>query len=198
VRSEATSFARTPRVRSFLPYASRLTLRASHLTLHASRPRGFTLIEILIVLVIVGITIALVGVNLQRDPKGALREEAQRLALLLTAARSEAIATGKSLAWVADPPNYGFYRRGEDRKWTDPMSEQPLGQGALPEPIRLALVQINKVNVPVKSPLVFSASGLNPPFRLVLESSGTQMQVVGEAGGAIRAVDATNQVTAAQ
>jgi general secretion pathway protein H len=188
------SFVRAPRVAFFAPHASRLTPHTSRLTPHGLLPHGFTLIEILIVLVVIGITIALVGVNLQRDPKNALREEAQRLALLLTAARSEAIATGKSLAWIADPPTYGFYRRGEDRKWTDPMSEAPLSQGTLPEPIRIALVQINKANVPVNSPLVFSASGLNPPFRVVLESSNIQMLVVGDAGGAIRAADVTDQM----
>lgn len=172
--------------------------RAWRFSPYPGLPSGFTLIEILVVLVVIGITIAMVGVNLQRDPKAALREEAQRLALLLSAARSEAIATGKSLAWVADPPNYGFYTRGEDRKWTEPMGEAPLSQGTFPEPIRLALVQINRANVPVNTPLVFSASGLNAPFRLALESSGIQMLVIGEAGGTIRAAEVTDQPVAAR
>ena len=160
--------------------------------------RGFTLIEILVVLVVIGISIALVGVNLHRDPNHELREQSQRLALLLQAARSEAITSGKSLAWIAQPPNYGFYTRGDDRKWTVAMTDEPFGPGVFPGQISLADVQINRARVPVDTALVFSASGLNPSFRLELDYAGARMLVLGDAGGSIRAGEATEPTAAVQ
>lgn len=146
---------------------------------------GFTLVEILIVLVIIGITIALVSVNFRRDAKGELRDEALRLSLLLEAARTEAITTGKSLAWIATPPSYGFYKRDEERRWTVPLNDPPLSQGTLPAQIALADVRINRAQVPVDTPLVFSASGFNPSFRLELAAGRERMLVYGDAGGNI-------------
>ncbi len=156
----------------------------------ASVARGFTLIEILVVLVIIGIGIALVSVNFRRDAKSELREEAQRLALLLQAARSEAINTGKPLAWIAMPPNYGFYRRDADRRWSVAIDDPPFTRGTLPAQISLADLQINRAQMPVATPLVFSASGLNTPFRLQLESAGERMLVIGDAAGNIRSGEA--------
>ena len=177
---------------SFIPSTS------SGQALHPSRAPGFTLIEILVVLVIIGITIALIGVNLQRDGKSELREQSQRMALLLQAARSEAIGTGKSLAFVAQPPNYGFYTRGEERKWTVALTDPPFSQGELPTPMVFADFQINRARVPVDTPLVFSASGLNPSFRLELDYGSARMLVLGDAGGNIRASEVTEQAASAQ
>ena len=53
---------------------------------------GFTLVEVLVVMVLVGITLALIGLNLMPDDGRTVRNEAQRLALLLEQARDEAVA----------------------------------------------------------------------------------------------------------
>ena len=147
--------------------------------------RGFTLVEILVVLVIIGITIALISVNFRRDPKSELRTEAQRLTLLLQAARTEAITTGKPLAWIALPHAYGFYQRDAERRWSVALTEPPFAQTALPTQISVADVNINRAQMPIDTPLVFSASGLNQPFRLELAAGGERMQVQGDAGGHI-------------
>jgi len=153
---------------------------------------GFTLVEILIVLVIIGIGIALVSVNFRVDPKAQLRDETQRLALLLQATRTEAISTGKSLAWIAGPTKYGFYTRDEDRRWTVAFNDPPLAESNLPSQMTLADVQINGAKVPVATPLIFSSSGLNTPFQLELRTIGERgehMWIVGEAGGNIRSTE---------
>ena len=195
-----SSFLRQAQDRLFILHSfdKLRTGSSSFLRRPSSLASGFTLIEILVVLVVIGISIALVGVNLHRDPKQQLREQSQRLALLLQAARSEAITSGKSLAWIAQPPNYGFYTRGGDRKWTVAMTDEPFVAGAFPGQITLADVQINRARVPVDTPLEFSASGLNPSFRLVLDYAGARMLVAGDAGGSIRAGEATEQSAAVQ
>lgn len=63
------------------------------------RPRGFTLIEILVVLVLAGILTAAIGLSLTRRDGDRLRDEAERLGLLLRAARNEAILGGRPL-WI--------------------------------------------------------------------------------------------------
>ena len=54
--------------------------------------KGFTLIELLVVLVIIGIALGLVMVQLMPDRRAQLREESERLALLLENAGMEARA----------------------------------------------------------------------------------------------------------
>ncbi|HVK56892.1 MAG TPA: GspH/FimT family pseudopilin [Burkholderiales bacterium] len=163
------------------PELGRNPVRSSH--------AGFTLIEILIVLVIVGITIALISVNFRRNDKAEVRDQAERLALLLQAARTEAISTGKSLAWIGNASTYGFFTRDEDRRWTVAFTDPPLTGGHLTPPISLIDVQINGARTPIATPLVFSSSGLNARFKLELGTAETRMLVIGESGGNIHVKD---------
>lgn len=65
----------------------------------ARRPRGFTLLELMIVVAIVAIASGVVALAL-RDPAATqLEREAQRLALLLEGARSQSRALGVPVAW---------------------------------------------------------------------------------------------------
>ena len=68
--------------------------------------RGFTLIEIMVVMVILGITLALVSVNFSQDDGKVLSEEANRLAALLEHAQNEAMITGNAIAWSAQEGKY--------------------------------------------------------------------------------------------
>lgn len=80
----------------------------------SQRRRGFTLVELLVVVAIVAIASAAVALAV-RDPAAAqLEREAARLAVLLEAARAEARASGQPVRWVpgggpapgvADGPN---------------------------------------------------------------------------------------------
>jgi general secretion pathway protein H len=80
--------------------------------------RGFTLIEVLVVVVIVGITLSLVVVNFARDDKRVLADEAQRLSLLLEHAHDEAVASSHQLSWAADAKGYRFAVATGPDTWT--------------------------------------------------------------------------------
>ena len=81
-----------------------------------SRRAGFTLLELLVVLVIAGITLGIVSFNAMPSPRQALQNEAQRIALLLQLARDEAIVRDRPIAFEVDGEGYRFLQRDE-KNW---------------------------------------------------------------------------------
>lgn len=80
------------------------------------RQRGFTLLELLVVLVIVGIMLGVISFNALPDNRQRLQNDAQRLALLLQLAREEAIVRNRPIAFEASAVSYRFLVRG-DQGW---------------------------------------------------------------------------------
>ena len=66
----------------------------------SSRQRGFTLIELMVVLAIIAIGIGVVALALRDPTQDKLERDAMRLAALLEMARAEARATGLPVTWV--------------------------------------------------------------------------------------------------
>jgi general secretion pathway protein H len=83
--------------------------------LAARKVRGFTLVELMVVMVIIGITLGLVSLNAIPSPHQNLQNEAQRIALLLQLARDEAIVRNRLVAFEADTEHYRFLVRNETR-----------------------------------------------------------------------------------
>ncbi|MCM2549320.1 GspH/FimT family pseudopilin [Burkholderia glumae] len=79
-----------------------------------SRMRGFTLLEMLVVLVIAGILVSAATLTMHRNPRTDLREEAQRVALLLESASDEAQVRARPIAWQPTDHGFRFDIRGED------------------------------------------------------------------------------------
>ena len=149
---------------------------------HDSRSRGFTLIEVLVVIVVVGITVSLITVNFARDEGVRLEEDARRLALVLQFARDDAIVSGHSVALTAEKTGYGLSRREYGRGWV-PYTDLPVG-GAIAVPSRSRL-RVAGVDVPAGEPLVFSASGMALPYELVLAAADWQVTLTGDPAGRV-------------
>uniref|UniRef100_UPI0025DEE1F4 prepilin-type N-terminal cleavage/methylation domain-containing protein n=1 Tax=Pigmentiphaga sp. TaxID=1977564 RepID=UPI0025DEE1F4 len=75
------------------------------------RARGFTLIELMVVVVIVGIAAAAVTIRAFPDRRKLLRDDAERLAQLFSVAQGEVRADGRRITWQADEQGYRFVRR---------------------------------------------------------------------------------------
>ncbi len=77
---------------------------------------GFTLIEVMVVMVIIAILVTAVSLSLKGDRVGeALGEEAQRLSALLNLAREEAVMRDSDIGLVLAQDGYLFAQRDETR-----------------------------------------------------------------------------------
>ena len=75
----------------------------------AARRAGFTLIEMIVVIAILGVTLALIGTNLQPvSPATQARGAAQEISGALRSARSLALVSNRSVVFTLDlsPPGY--------------------------------------------------------------------------------------------
>ncbi len=86
--------------------------------------RGFTLVEVMVVMVIIGIVLGMVTLNAIPSPRQNLQGEAQRLALLLQLARDEAIVRNRLVTFEANSERYRFLVRNENH-W-DPVTQDDM------------------------------------------------------------------------
>ncbi len=84
--------------------------------------RGFTLVELMVVIFIIGLASAAVVMTARSPDRGA-RDEAEQLAARIAALRDHAILQSRTMAIWVRPSGYGFEMR-ESGTWT-PLSQAP-------------------------------------------------------------------------
>ncbi|WP_041673365.1 GspH/FimT family pseudopilin [Sulfuricella denitrificans] len=144
------------------------------------RQAGFTLVEILVVLVIIGITVAMISINLVPDDKRVLTTEAQKLALLFEQARDEAIISGKEIAWSVEGDKTRFWRKDDKGKWATVSGDDLFRDRDLATGVTLAELQINSVKAAMNERLIFSPGGMNMPFKLDLVLNTSRVSIAGD------------------
>ncbi len=70
------------------------------------RQHGLTLLELLVVLAIIGFSVAGVSLSLRDSSQTQLEREAQRLVAVLEAARAQSRTSGVALIWQATPEGF--------------------------------------------------------------------------------------------
>lgn len=138
--------------------------------------RGFTLVELLVTLVILGLASAAVLLAIP-DPQGSLREEGERLAARLAATRDAAIVGGRDMAVRFDAAGYGFEtRRGGN--WL-PADGRAFSPRRWPDGTTVT-------TEPATTRITFDATGLATPTVVLLSRDGAAARVTVEAAGAVR------------
>jgi general secretion pathway protein H len=142
----------------------------------ARRPSGFTLVEIMVVMVIIGVTLGLVSLNAMPSPRQDLQKEAQRLTLLLQLARDEAIVRNRPVTFEATPERYHFLVRNETR-WDpivgdDLLRERDFKNGPLT--LLLDPASAGTVN-PLR--ITFGREPVDKPFVLILATGGNRVAI---------------------
>jgi general secretion pathway protein H len=138
--------------------------------------------------------LGLVAVNLGSDDSSDLRDEAQRLALLLNTAQQDAILEGQVLALALEPGGYHFMRL------TDAGTLQPITQDELlrarelPPDIKISAVEIaGKETKETEKPsgIVLQPSGELDEFTITLQKGSTRWYVKGSLTDGIRSAQPT-------
>ena len=148
--------------------------------------RGFTLIELAVIVLIVTIIIAAIGINLTRSDRDRVRDEAERLAVLVQAARDEAVLQGRVLVLELTAEGYRFLQLADDGKLTVAGAGDLLAPRELPAPIT-ASADFEGSNAARKAGLVFDPTGGLGPFLVTLRLNGTEWFVHNLLDGEIRA-----------
>ncbi len=148
------------------------------------RQRGFTLLELLVVLVIVGIMLGAVALNAAPGDRQVLQNEAQRIALLLQLARDEAIVRNQPVAFEADDYRYRFLiRRGS--QWSALGGDEQLRERAYRRaPLTLQLQPSAGGRLPLR--IVFGREPVDKAFALTLSSGGDSATIRADGIGNFR------------
>ena len=146
------------------------------------RVRGFTLVELLVILVIAGVVLALAAVNLAPSDAESARREAALLALDIERARDDAWFGGRPTAVAIADNHLRVLRLAEGREWKPvPGRDRPLPSG-----LQVASLAIDGERVNPREPLLFLPDGLGIPFRIGLAYRDEKPAITGDAGGSIR------------
>lgn len=135
---------------------------------------GFTLLELLVVLVIAGLTLGMVSFNAMPSERQVLVKESQRIALLLQLARDEAIVRNRPIAFQADDQGYRFLMR-EENIWQALTNDDLLRDRSFQRPpVAVA------IDPPPPGPLlrvVFGREPVDKPFVLTLSSGDSNVAI---------------------
>lgn len=156
--------------------------RASHATLmHRRSAAGFTLVELMVVIAIIGLMSATVVLTMA-DPRGRVSSDVDRFAGRVHAARNTAIIAGRPVALWVSSGAYGFERRAQGA-W-EPITEGPLVSHDWSGETRAELGQRTRLRV------MFDSIGrADQPLDFSLARDGQQLRVRMDLDGKVTSGD---------
>jgi general secretion pathway protein H len=147
---------------------------------HTRRQAGFTLLEMLVVLVIAGLLVSLASVAMTRNPRTDLNEEAQRLALLFESAGDEAQVRARPIAWQPFDGGFRFDMHTDDG-WR-PLRDDLLGPRRWEGGVTSVTIDYPGSDVH-PSRVVFGTESIDAPVQVTLFSAGGSARIVGMGNG---------------
>lgn len=167
------AFGAMPTEGSPLPWRERDRVRAR---LFAARSQaGFTLLEIMVVMVLIAISVTFVVLNLDRDTDGVAELEARRFASLVEQARDESVLSGRPYAVHVDPAarSYEFLQHGE--QWSPVDNDDVFRPRHFPEDLA---VSFKILDGPESGGLlVIEGLGEITPFMLTVQGDSRRYRV---------------------
>jgi general secretion pathway protein H len=165
------------------------TFRAGHrrpsVSIGGFKQQAFTLVELLVVVAIIGLTLAFVTVNLFPDDQTQARREAERIASLLEQARDDAWFGGRPTVATFGERSVSVARVNRQRE-LEPIAERTV---AFPATVHATLVTLANAPSRADAGLPFVPDGLGVPFSVQVDAGSARRYVEGDAAGAIRVVE---------
>lgn len=145
----------------------------------AGTQRGFTLIELMVVLVIIGIASAAISLSIKPDPLHLLRKDAERVAQLLQIAQAEARSDGRPITWQATAKGYRFSRRSDNGQGFEHFANDPQLR---PRPWQTPGLT---VQVEPRRKLVLDAEWVSPALQLSFSDGINRISVLRNTAGQV-------------
>lgn len=140
------------------------------------RSQGFTLIEIIVTVAIIGIVVAFVGVNISRDVDRLARLEAKRFHVIVNEVRDEALIAGSNYLLMVDEKSLTY-------KFEDLNEQQPgfddglLKQRGLEPGVGLEWDVLDQVDDTGKPKVLITSLGEITPFDIIFEGEDNNYHV---------------------
>ncbi len=148
---------------------------SAHGLTSARTAAGFTLLELLIVLVIVSVLLGAIALNTGQSERQALQGDARRIALLMQLARDEAIVRNRAIAFEVDEYHYRFLIRQND-SWQALNDDALLRERAFARaPLTPTVLPAGADRLPLR--IVFGREPVDKAFVLTL-SLGAQQAAI--------------------
>lgn len=149
-----------------------------------SSARGFTLIEIAVVLLVLGIIVGAIGVELHATDRVTTRDQSQRLALLVHAMRQQAMLDGQEFGLRFGPHGYRFLELDAKGRWKPVMRDRLFRPRTLPLGVTLSAT----VGGSGRASLVeISPGGILTPFTAILRDGDSDWRVTAMSNGHVTA-----------
>lgn len=140
-----------------------------------TRPRsaGFTLAEILVVLIVLGLAAGMAYARFDSDPRQTIEREGRRLGAAIEHAALLAQWRNQTLGVSAGGAGYRFWYRdhsADGDRWAPLTDDEVLATRSLPDGVNAAAIQYAGQNVASDSILPLAASGRNEPYTMEITS----------------------------
>jgi general secretion pathway protein H len=153
-----------------------------------SASRGFTLIELVVVVLLLSIIVGMVAVNLGTDDTSEVRNEAERLALLINAAQQDAILDGQVLALALEERGYHFLRLNDAGTLAPIIGDELLRPRELAPGIMVSAIEIAGNEQKEQRAILLQPSGELEDFAITLSKGTARWQIKGSLTEGIRSV----------
>ena len=162
-----------------------------HSTNRLKYSKGFTILELLVVLLIIGVLLSLASLSVGGGEARQLREEAQRIVALVDLATQESLLQSKELVLVFEQNSYAFLVEQDD-EWIPIEQEGALRPRDLPEGMQLSVqveglvAEENLLGEMQSAPIFILSSGEMSQFDLTLSlEDGPGYRLQGHINGSV-------------